>query len=153
FLACYGTDYSDARYYEEPLLTRMVYSDDNLILVAEDSATGRVVGTGSVILQVGAYADLVGGFGRLAVHPDSRHQGVGKALMSERLGRVQERLHVGLSEARATHPYAQKIAEAHGFAVVGFLPLKWQVQQRESLVLLAHYFGQALELRKNHPRV
>jgi GNAT superfamily N-acetyltransferase len=153
FLACYGTDYSDPRYYEEQQLTKFIYSDDALVLVAEDTETHQVVGTASVILAIGAYADLVGEFGRLAVHPTARHQGVGKLLMGERLRRVQDRLQVGLAEARVAHPYSLKIAEAHQFAPVGFLPLKWLMRQRESLALLAHYFGNALELRNNHPRV
>jgi GNAT superfamily N-acetyltransferase len=153
FLACYGTDYSDPRYYDEQLLTRSVYSDDALILVAEDTEAGRVVGTASVILEIGAYSDLVGEFGRLAVHPAARHRGIGKRLMEERVRRVQDRLQVGLTEARVAHPYSLRIAEAHGFSAVGFLPLKWLLRQRESLALFVHYFGNALELRNNHPRV
>jgi N-acetylglutamate synthase-like GNAT family acetyltransferase len=153
YLASYGTDYSDPRYYEEQQLTKFVYSDDTLVLVAEERETRRVIGTASVILSIGAYADLVGEFGRLAVHPAARHQGVGGLLMRERLARVQDRLQVGLAEARVTHPYSLRIAEAHQFAAVGFLPLKWLLKERESLALLVHYFNSALELRNNHPRV
>ena len=65
FLASYGTDYTDPRYYDEALLTRLVYSDDSLLLVAEDTETGGVVGTASVDLEVGAHSDLVGEFCRL----------------------------------------------------------------------------------------
>jgi GNAT superfamily N-acetyltransferase len=153
FLASYGTDYTDRRYYDESLLTRLVYSDDSLILVAEDSEAGRVVGTASVDLEVGAHSDLVGEFGRLAVHPDWRGLGVGKLLMSERLRRVQSRLQVGLVEARVNQPYSVKIAEAHQFAAVGFLPLRWRLRGGESLALLARHFGDALALRRNHPRI
>jgi GNAT superfamily N-acetyltransferase len=152
FLATYGTDYSDPRYYDEAALTRLVYGEDNLLLVAVDE-TDRVLGTASVILEIGAYSDLVGEFGRLAVHPDARNQGVGRLLMEERLRRVRDRLQVALIDARVTHPFTLKIAEAHGFAPIGFLPLIWQVRERESLLLMAHYFGNALELRKNHPRL
>lgn len=153
FLSCYGTEYSDPRYYDERALTKMVYSDDTLLLVAEDTDTRQVVGTASVILEVGAYSDLVGEFGRLAVRPEARQRGIGKLLMTERLRRVENRLQVGLIEARVTHPYSLKIAEAHGFAPVGFLPLKWLLGQRESLALMVRYFGDALDLRNNHPRV
>jgi GNAT superfamily N-acetyltransferase len=153
FLACYGTDYSDPRYYEDQLLTRYVYSDDVVVLVAEDTQTGKVVGTASVILAVGAYADLVGEFGRLAVHPSARRQGVGRMLMQERLRRVCDRLQIGVIEARVSHPYSLRIAEDHQFSVVGFLPLKWLLGRRESLALLVRHFGNALELRTNHPRV
>jgi len=87
FLACYGTDYSP-RYYDENQLTRLVYSDDSLLLVAEDTDSGEIAGTASVELEVGARSDLVAEFGRLAVHPAFRHRGVGNLLMSERLLRV-----------------------------------------------------------------
>jgi ribosomal protein S18 acetylase RimI-like enzyme len=153
FLACYGTEYTDPRYYDDALLTRLVYSDDSLLLVAEDTDTGRVVGTASVDLEVGAHSDLVGELCRLAVHPDSRHRGVGKLLMGERLRRVEGRLQVGLVEARVTHPYSLRIAEAHRFAAVGFLPDRWRLRERESLALLVRHFGDALALRNNHPRV
>ena len=153
FLTCYGTDYTDPRYYDDALLTRLVYSDDSVLLVAEDSETKQVVGTASVDLEVGAHSDLVGEFCRLAVHPTCRNRGIAKLLMSERLQRVQDRLQVGLVEARATHPYSLRIAEAHQFAVVGFLPERWRLRERESLALLVHYFGNALELRDNHPRI
>ena len=153
FLASYGTDYTDPRYYDDALLTRLVYSEDSVLLVAEDPETGTVVGTASVDLEVGAHSDLVGEFCRLAVHPTYRQRGVGKLLLSERLQRVQARLQVGLVEARATHPYSLRIAEAHRFAVVGFVPERWRLRVRESLALLVRYFGNALELRNNHPRI
>jgi GNAT superfamily N-acetyltransferase len=153
FLASYGTDYSDPRYYDEALLTRLVYSDDSLLLVAEDAESGQVVGTASVDLEIGAHSDLVGEFCRLAVHPAAREKGVGKLLMGERLRRVRDRLQVGLVEARVTHPFSLKIAEAYQFATVGFLPQRWRMRERESLALLVRYFGSALELRNNLPRV
>jgi GNAT superfamily N-acetyltransferase len=153
FQACYGGAYSDSRFYDPAALNKLVISDDTLVLVAEDEATGKILGTGSVILEVGAYADLTGEFGRLAVLPEARNRGIGKLLMEERLRRVEGRLQVGLIEGRTAHPYTLKIAEGHQFTPVGFLPLKWQLQNRESIVLLACHFGNALELRKNHPRL
>jgi len=153
FLASYGTDYTDPRYYDESLLTRLVYAEDSLLLVAEDDATGQVIGTASVELEIGANSDLVGEFCRLAVHPSARNRGVGKLLLIERLKRVQDRLQVGLVEARVSHPYAVKIAEDQHFAVVGFLPLVWRMREGESLAILIRFFGNALELRNNQPRL
>jgi GNAT superfamily N-acetyltransferase len=153
FLACYGKQYPYAQYYDPASLMKVVYSDDTLLLVAEDVEGKQLLGTASVILEVGAYSDLVGEFGRLAVRPEARQQGVGALLMRERLSRVQDRLQVGLVEARAEHPYSQKIASGHGFACVGFMPMKYCLEKRESLVLMARYFGNALELRNNHPHV
>jgi hypothetical protein len=95
----------------------------------------------------------VGEFCRLAVRPAYRQHGVGKLLFSERLRRVQDRLQVGLVEARTAHPYSVRIAEAHEFAPVGYLPDRWGLRGRESLALLVRFFGNALELRDNHPRI
>ncbi len=153
YSATYGEDYAYPQFYDEKFLKKMVFSDDSILLVAEDTVTGCVVGTASVIVEIGAFTDLVGEFGRLAVHPDARHRGVGKLLMQGRIARVGERLHLGLVEARATHPYSQKIALAHGFAPIGFLPLKLRIAKRESIALMARYFGDGLSLRANHPRV
>ena len=153
FVATYGADYAYPQYYDEQYLKKMVFSDDSILLVAEDSDTGCIVGTASVIVEIGAFTDLVGEFGRLAVHPKARRQGIGHLLMKGRIDRVGQRLHIGLVEARATHPFSQRIAIAHGFAPVGFLPLKLLVAQRENVALLARYFGDGLSLRRNHPRV
>jgi GNAT superfamily N-acetyltransferase len=153
FLATYGTDYTDPRYYDEALLTRLVYSDDSLLLVAEDTELDRVVGTASVDLEVGAHSDLVGEFCRLAVHPDFRNRGIARHLMSERIQRVQDRIQVGMAEARLSLPYSLRVAEVHQFSVVGFLPDRWRLRTRESLALLVRFFNNALELRNNHPRI
>jgi GNAT superfamily N-acetyltransferase len=152
FLACYGTDYSP-QFYDEKQLTRLVYSDDSVLFVAEETESGQIVGTASVDLEVGARSDLVAEFGRLAVLNSHRNCGIGDRLMSERLVRVQDRIQLGFVETRILQPYAMKIAERHGFAVIGFLPSRWRLKERESLVLLARHFGDAQQLRKNHPRV
>lgn len=134
-------------------MKRSVFTDDALILVAEDSETGRVIGTASVLFDFGAHSDLVGEFGRLAVHPDARRLSIGKLFMERRLEAIQNRLHVGLVVARTVHPYTQRISLSHGFMPVGFLPQKHYFHHRESFALLARYFGDALSLRRNHPRI
>lgn len=132
----------------------MIFGDDTLMLVAAEPETDQVLGTASVVLDVGAYTDLSGEFGRLAVHPDARGRGVGTALMEGRLERVRDRLHVGITEARVVHPFSQKIAEKHGFAPVGFLPMKIKMgDRREHVCLMVQHFGPALELRSNNPRI
>ena len=153
FLAVYGTDYPHRELYDELWLKRSVFTDDALILVAEDAESGRVVGTASVLFDFGAHSDLVGEFGRLAVHPDYRRVQVGNLLMEKRLEAIQNRLHVGLVVGRTVHPYAQRISLSHGFIAAGFLPLKHMFRHRESFALLARYFGDALALRRNHPRI
>ncbi|MDO9116431.1 MAG: GNAT family N-acetyltransferase [Nitrospira sp.] len=153
FLAVYGTDYPHRELYDELWLKRSVFTDDALILVAEDTEANRVIGTASVLFDFGAHSDLVGEFGRLAVHPDYRRLQVGKLLMEKRLEVIQNRLHVGLVVARTVHPYAQQISLAHGFTPTGFLPLKHFFRHRESFALLVRYFGDALALRRNNPRI
>ena len=76
FRACYDADYSP-QFYDENQLTRLVYSDNSLFLVAEDTESGEIAGTASVDLEVGARSDLVAEFGRLAVHPAFRRRGIG----------------------------------------------------------------------------
>ena len=154
FKVTYGPDYTYPQFYEELNIRKMILGDDTLMLVAEDCASARVLGTASVVLEIGAYSDLVGEFGRLAVHPDARGHGIGGLLMKGRLERVRDRLHVGLVEARAIHKFSQKIARKHGFKAVGFIPNKLRFgDHREHSAPMVQYFGDALALRRNHPRV
>jgi GNAT superfamily N-acetyltransferase len=153
FQCVYGADYPYPLFFDERWLKRSVFGDDMVLLVAED-ATGRVLGTASVALDVGAHADLLGELGRLAVHPDARGQGLATRLMEARLNAVQGRLHAALVENRTLHAYSQRVSESHGLAPIGFLPLKHSIgDTRESVVIYAKYFEGALDLRRNHPRV
>jgi GNAT superfamily N-acetyltransferase len=154
YLATYGQDYAYPKYYEEFEIKKLIFSDETLMLDAEDKEDDLIVGTASVILEVGAYTDLVGEFGRLAVHPDFRRRGIGTQLLEHRLASVKDRLHVGVIEARVTHPFTQAIALKQGFAPVGFLPLKYLFgSHRESMGFLVQLFGRGRELRRNNPRV
>ena len=154
FEATYGDDYAYPEFYEEQHLKKLIYSDDTLMLVAEDDDVGHVVGTASVVLESGAYTDLVGEFGRLSVHPAAWGKGIGGMLLEERIKRVEYRLHVGFMEARVAHPYSLTNGLRHGFATVGFLPQKLRFgSRRENTALLVQYFGEALELRRNNPRI
>lgn len=151
FYRSYGEDYPYKEFYSDEWLKRSIYQDSYLFLLAETE--GKVVGTASVYFEVGAYADLCGEFGRLAVDPDYRGMGVGSALMRERLAFARKRLHFGLTECRTAHPFAQRISEKFGLKPIGFLPQKVLLDERESLVMMARLFGPARELRGNHPRV
>lgn len=154
FLSVYGEGYPYQEFYSEQWLKRSVFSDDILMLVAEDAESGKILGTASVVFDIGAHSDLVGEFGRLAVHPDARDMRIGTLLMEKRIEAIEDRLHVAVIAGRVTHPYAQKIAMARRFAPVGFMPLKHEFcGARESLALLVRYFGEALLLRRNNPRV
>lgn len=151
FYRCYGEDYPYKEFYSDEWLKRSIYQDSYLFLLAQ--INGRIVGTASVYFEVGAYSDLCGEFGRLAVDPDYRHQQVGSALMAARLEFANRRLHFGLTECRTAHTHAQRISEKFGLRPIGFLPQKVLLDQRESLVLMAKTFGPARDLRSNNPRV
>lgn len=151
FYRSYGEEYPYKEFYSDEWLKRSIYRDSYLFLLAE--INGRVVGTASVYFEVGAYSDLCGEFGRLAVDPDYRDQGVGSALMQARLEFATRRLHFGLSECRTVHTYAQHISEKFGMRPIGFLPQKVLLNSRESLVMMGKTFGPAVDLRSNNPRV
>lgn len=151
FYRSYGENYPYKEFYSDEWLKRSIYQDSYLSLLAE--ADGRVVGTASVYFEVGAYADLCGEFGRLAVDPDYRAVGVGSALMQARLDFAEQRLHFGLAETRTAHAHAQHISHKFGLKPIGFLPQKILLDGRESLVLTGKLFGPARQLRRNNPRV
>lgn len=149
----YGKGYPVTGFFDPQWLKRAIFSDDNLMLVAVDEDDGRVLGTASLVLDVGAHSDLVGEMGRLAVRKEARERGIGNALMERRVEYIRKRLHVGVVENRCAHPFSQRISEKHGFAAVGFLPQKHLFAERESIALFAQHFGNALALRKNNPRI
>lgn len=153
FAATYGRDYPYAGFTDEEWLKRAVFNDNLLMLVAEACDGGAILGTASVVFDIGAQSDLIGELGRLVVSADARGLGIGTKLMAGRLERIQDRLHVAIVENRTPHPFSQQISLDFDFAPVGFLPLKRQFGTRESIALFARHFGSALELRRNNPRI
>lgn len=153
FKQVYHEDYPYHWFFDETWLKRSIFNDDIMMLVAEHSTTHEILGTASVMFDTGAHSDLVGEFGRLVVTPSARKYGIGNLLMEKRMELVQTRLHLGLVENRTTHPFSQRISLAHGFAPVGFLPMKHKLQRRESVALFIRHFGPALSLRCNHPHI
>lgn len=153
FTACYADHYVYPQYYDAERLKRLIFDRDVVFLVVAEKESGRILGTGSVIVDIGASGDLMGEFGRLAVHPDGRGRGIASLLMDGRIDRVKDRLHVGIVENRAVHPYSQRISDHHGFVAAGFLPLKNLFAQREHVSLYVRHFGDCLKLRRNDPRI
>ena len=153
FKVIYGSDYPHRNFLDETWLKRSIFNDDVLLLVAEDKDTGELLGSASVLFDTGTHSDLVGEFGRLVVLPKARNSNVGKTLMEKRIDYIQNRLHVGIVENRTLHPFSQRISLSHGFAPVGFLPMKNLFHTRESMALFGRHFGQALSLRCNNPRI
>lgn len=153
FAEAYGSDYPYAGFTDEGWLKHALYNDDMLMLVAVDRSSGDCLGTASVVFDIGANSDLLGEMGRLVVGTAARGRGIGKQLMAGRIERIAERLHLAVVENRTPHPFSQQISLAFGFAPVGFLPLKRRFTERESVALFARHFGEALDLRRNNPRI
>lgn len=99
FSATYGDRYSHPEFVSDAYLRKMIYSDNSLVLVAERD-DGEIAATASVVIDVGAYSDLVGEFGRLVVRPEMRGKQIGHRLMTERIQRVAPYLHIGFADNR-----------------------------------------------------
>ncbi len=151
FIDSYGRHYRYREFYDDYWLKKAVFSDNYLVLVAVRG--DRILGSASITFDVGNNTDLQGEFGRLVVHPDARRQGIGSHLMEARLQFARERLHFGFIHGRTVHLIAQLIAQRHGFRPIGFMPLKSLFSERESIVAMGQLFGNARELRRNHPQI
>lgn len=153
FRATYDETYPYSGFFHIDWLKHAVFNDNLIMLVAENTETKTILGTASVVCDIGADSDLLGEFGRLAVLPEARGHRLGSRLMQARIDQIKDRLHVGVVENRTRHPFSQRISRDHGFVPIGFLPLKHQFKNRESTVFYVHYFGDALSLRRNNPHV
>jgi len=151
FEVVYGADYPYQQFLDTHWLKRSVFADDIIMLVAAEG--DRLLGTASFVFDLGAHSDLLGEFGRLVVHPDARGHGVGRRLMEARIQYIENRVHVGIAQNRCVHPFSQMVSRSHGLAPLGFLPMKYAFQHRESVVIWGRHFGPALTLRRNHPRI
>ena len=152
FVKIYGPDYPFKKFYDTLWLTKSLYSDDNLFIVAKEK--NRIIGTGSVFLTAGGFSDLIGEFGRLVVDPDHSGKGAGTEIMTGLMDSVSKMIQFGFAECRVVHTGAQKITAKCGFFPTGFEPNKYQFEnRRESVVFVTKLFEPALSLRRNNPRV
>jgi RimJ/RimL family protein N-acetyltransferase len=152
FIKIYGRDYPFKKFYDNMWLTKSIFSDDNIFLIAKEN--NKIVGTGSVFFTAGGFSDLIGEFGRLVVDPEYGRKGAGTEIMSGLLDSASDMIQFGFGECRTVHPGAQKICERCGFFPTGFEPNKYQLATaRESMVFVTKLFGPALSLRRNNPRV
>lgn len=149
----YGEDYCYDNFYNASYVKRIIYAQDTITVVAVDNDSEKVLGTASVLEERGSLNDLIGEFGRLAVHPHARNLGIGSKLMEARLQHINERLHVGIIDSRVANPYTAKISKKNNFATVGFIPAKIRIDRRENVASMIRHFGDALTLRRNNPRI
>lgn len=151
YVAVYGNSYVVPEFYDVEWLTRFIYDDECIVLVADDG--GRILGSAAALLATGDSADLLALLGRFVVHPEAQGRGVGAALARERVSRIQERVHVAFGEVRAPSLANQKLMQKLEFVPNGFLPSYSQFASRESDVLHLRLFGGARALRRNNPRL
>ena len=152
FIKIYGPDYPFKKFYDPMWLTKSIYSDDNLFMVAKEK--NRIIGTGSVFLTAGGFSDLIGEFGRLVVDPSYGHKGAGTEIFNGLIDSVSEMIQFGFAECRVVHKGAQKISEHCGFFPTGFEPNKYRLANaRESVIFVSQLFEPALSLRRNNPHV
>ena len=152
FIKIYGKDYPFKKFYDTNWLTKSIYSDDNIFMVAKEK--NNIIGTGSVFLTAGGFSDLIGEFGRLVVDPNYGRKGAGTELLSGLIDLVSEMIQFGFAECRVVHPGAQIISERCGFFPTGFEPNKYRLAStRESVVFVTKLFEPALSLRRNNPHV
>lgn len=152
FRATYGEAYCHPEVYDAAALEGWIAGEELLVFVAA-RADGTVVGTAMLDLRLGTGTNRVGEFGRLCVHPADRGHGLGTRLMRVRLEAAERRIDLGLAETRAAAPASTAIGLRQGFRPVGFLPSKDRFGERESSVLMARPFGDALERRAPRPRI
>jgi N-acetylglutamate synthase-like GNAT family acetyltransferase len=147
----YGDDYALPEFYDPQWVKRGVYSDHILWLVIEDE--GRIVASGACILNFGDYNDQIGEIGRLVVDPSVGGKGLGRAMLTALVDASDDRVEFAFAEARTTHPKTQKILDHLEMPPLGFLPMHYQMDWRESFVLNGQLFGNGRALRRPHPEV
>ena len=111
FQVAYGETYFYPQYYDVEELSRMVYDNDTIFLVAVDTKQQKFVAgphrSSSVCQPTTIWSENLDDWWFTPIF-DKR--GIGKQLMNGRLERVKERLHLGVVENRATHTFSQRIS-------------------------------------------
>ncbi|MBC8385353.1 MAG: cyclic nucleotide-binding domain-containing protein [Candidatus Cloacimonetes bacterium] len=115
----------------------------------------RIVATVSMMLTSGGLDDMIGEVGRLVATTDKEFRGKGlfTDLIRKLTEMTNERVQFLMGEARTPHRGSQRILEELSWVAVGFEPMKYLLDHRESVILYAKTQGMAKELRKNNPRV
>jgi RimJ/RimL family protein N-acetyltransferase len=142
----YGDDYPMPEFYDPHWVKRGIYSDHIIWMVIEDE--GRIIANGAAILNFGDYNDQIAEIGRLVVDPTVGGKGLGRTMIDALVDASDERVEFAFGEARTTHPKTQKIFDHAGLAPLGFLPMNYRVEWRESWMLSGQLFGNGRRLRR-----
>jgi GNAT superfamily N-acetyltransferase len=131
---------------------RGIYSDHILWLVIEDDEAGgptsRIVASGAAILDFGDYNDQVAEIGRLVVDPRVSGKGLGRQLLAALVDASDDRVEFAFGEARTTHIKTQRIFDRVGLQPLGFLPMAYPIEWRESWILSGQLFNTGRSLRR-----
>jgi RimJ/RimL family protein N-acetyltransferase len=147
FILNYGDDYPIPEFYDPQWVKRGIYSDHILWLVIEDDDR-RIVASGAAILDFGDYNDQIAEIGRLVVDPRVGGKGLGRRLLDALVDASDDRVEFAFGEARTTHIKTQRIFDRVGLVPLGFLPMAYRVQWRESWVLSGQLFNNGRVLRQ-----
>lgn len=149
----YGDGYAFPDVYDGTWVKRSIHSEQIICLVLVQD--GRVLASGSVILNEGGQVDKAGEMARLVVRPEFGHMGLGRRILTALFNVAENMLEFAVGEARTAHSITQELVEQGGFAITGFVPMYHIVEgRRESQVLYAKLHGDGQFLRtKVPPRV
>jgi len=146
FRSNYGDGYLAHDVYDGTWVKRCIYSDMVICLVLEEE--GKVLATGSVMLDYGDHNDKSAELARLAVHPDYAHHGLGHRVIDALFKVAENTAEFAIAEARTVHYHAQDMMEMAFFPHIGFVPQLLHVNgKRESLALYAKLYLNGAFLR------
>jgi GNAT superfamily N-acetyltransferase len=148
----YGDDYAIPEFYDPQWVKRGIYSDHIIWLVIEEDDPGgagtRIVASGAAILDFGDYNDQIAEIGRLVVDPSAGGKGLGRQILNALVDASDDRVEFAFGEARTTHIKTQRIFDRVGLVPLGFLPMAYPIQWRESWVLSGQLFNNGRSLRQ-----
>ncbi len=147
FILNYGDDYPIPEFYDPQWVKRGIYSDHILWMVIEDDDK-RIVASGAAILDFGDYNDQIAEIGRLVVDPRVGGKGLGRQMLDALVDASDDRVEFAFGEARTTHIKTQRIFDRVGLVPLGFLPMAYRIQWRESWVLSGQLFNNGRILRQ-----
>jgi RimJ/RimL family protein N-acetyltransferase len=148
----YGDDYPIPEFYDPQWVKRGIYSDHIIWMVIEDLVPGeaapRIVASAAAILDFGDYNDQIAEIGRLVVDPGVGGKGLGRQILTALVDASDDRVEFAFGEARTTHVKTQRIFDRVGLMPVGFMPMSYRIQWRESWVLSGQLFNNGRALRQ-----